>query len=121
MRPVTDLHHHSATFLIYRNNWGYLFNDDPSASISSSLPTRLTHLIFVLDVVNLVASILPLVALFQVFDGLSAVSGGILRARGKQVSFSNSLGPGLIEFMFLWQLTGALLNLRYVCCNTMIP
>lgn len=31
------------------------------------------------------ASILPLVALFQVFDGLSAVTAGILRARGKQV------------------------------------
>jgi Na+-driven multidrug efflux pump len=50
-----------------------------------------------------VASILPLVALFQVFDGasgvfhsylrgfqvfdgVSAVTGGILRARGRQVS-----------------------------------
>ena len=37
------------------------------------------------DVIKLVASILPVVALFQVFDGLSGVSGGILRARGKQV------------------------------------
>jgi hypothetical protein len=45
------------------------------------------HLTFVLDVISLVASILPLMALFQVFDGLSAVSGGILRARGKQVRF----------------------------------
>ncbi|KAG6864900.1 hypothetical protein C0991_006470 [Blastosporella zonata] len=36
---------------------------------------------------------MPLVALFQVFDGNSAVTAGILRARGKQV-------------------TGALLNLR---------
>ncbi|KAI0305257.1 MATE efflux family protein [Multifurca ochricompacta] len=66
----------SAIFLSFRNQWGYLFNDDPS-------------------VINLVASILPVVALFQVFDGLSAVAGGILRARGKQF-------------------TGALLNLRYV-------
>ncbi|KAH9174752.1 MATE efflux family protein [Lactarius sanguifluus] len=55
----------SAIFLTFRNKWGYLFNDDPS-------------------VINLVASILPLVALFQVFDGLNTVSGGILRARGKQ-------------------------------------
>ncbi|KAI9444208.1 MATE efflux family protein [Lactarius indigo] len=70
----------SAIFLTFRNKWGYLFNDDPSASISSALSG--------------VASILPLVALFQVFDGLSTVSGGILRARGKQF-------------------TGALLNLRY--------
>ena len=35
-------------------------------------------------VVSLVASILPLVALFQVFDGLAGVTGGILRAAGKQ-------------------------------------
>ncbi|KAH9051842.1 MATE efflux family protein, partial [Lactarius vividus] len=55
----------SAIFLTFKNKWGYLFNDDP-------------------DVVSLVASILPLVALFQVFDGLNTVSGGILRARGKQ-------------------------------------
>ena len=41
----------------------------------------------------MVASILPLVALFQVFDGNAAVTAGILRARGKQF-------------------TGALLNLR---------
>lgn len=37
------------------------------------------------EVVTLVASILPVVALFQVFDGLGAVTGGILRAAGKQV------------------------------------
>ncbi|EDR01957.1 multidrug/Oligosaccharidyl-lipid/Polysaccharide flippase, partial [Laccaria bicolor S238N-H82] len=55
----------SAMFLIFRNVWGYLFNNDP-------------------EVVGLVASILPLVALFQVFDGNAAVTGGILRARGKQ-------------------------------------
>lgn len=54
------------------------------------MPTWSPYLILVLDVVGLVASILPLVALFQVFDGLSAVSGGILRARGKQVCFTNS-------------------------------
>lgn len=38
------------------------------------------------EVVSLVASILPLVALFQVFDGTTAITGGIFRARGKQVS-----------------------------------
>jgi MATE family multidrug resistance protein len=41
---------------------------------------------FFSEVVTLVASILPVVAVFQVFDGTNAVSGGILRARGKQVS-----------------------------------
>ncbi|TFY73399.1 hypothetical protein EWM64_g10613, partial [Hericium alpestre] len=55
----------STIFLVFRKNWGHLFNDDP-------------------DVVSLVAEILPLVALFQVVDGLSAVTGGIFRARGKQ-------------------------------------
>ncbi|KAH8998173.1 MATE efflux family protein [Lactarius akahatsu] len=83
MWRVTDLHYHSAIFLTFRNKWGYLFNDDPSASISSALPGVITSLC-VLGVINLVASILPLVALFQVFDGLNTVSGGILRARGKQ-------------------------------------
>jgi MATE family multidrug resistance protein len=56
----------SMIFIIFRNRWAYIFNDDAA-------------------VVSLVASILPIVALFQVFDGLSAVTGGILRARGKQV------------------------------------
>lgn len=37
------------------------------------------------EVVNLVASIIPLVALFQAFAGNTAVTAGILRARGKQV------------------------------------
>ncbi|KAI0040201.1 MATE efflux family protein [Auriscalpium vulgare] len=69
----------SALFLTFRAKWGLLFNDDPS-------------------VVTLVASIMPLVALFQVFDALSAVSGGILRARGKQF-------------------TGALLNLSPATAN----
>ncbi|KAI1798396.1 MATE efflux family protein [Ganoderma leucocontextum] len=55
----------STMFMIFRHSWAHLFNDDPS-------------------VVSLVASILPLVALFQVFDGLSAVTAGVLRAVGKQ-------------------------------------
>ncbi|OCB85869.1 multidrug/Oligosaccharidyl-lipid/Polysaccharide flippase [Sanghuangporus baumii] len=57
----------SAMFLIFRNKWGYLFNNDP-------------------EVISLVASILPLVALFQVVDGLSACIAGVLRARGKQAT-----------------------------------
>jgi Na+-driven multidrug efflux pump len=46
-----------------------------------------------LDVVGLVASILPIVALFQVFDALNGVAGGIMRARGKQVNFRVSPFP----------------------------
>lgn len=45
-----------------------------------------------IDVVSLVAAILPLVSLFQVFDALSAVTNGVLRARGKQVSLSSDGG-----------------------------
>ncbi|KIN92668.1 hypothetical protein M404DRAFT_1009438, partial [Pisolithus tinctorius Marx 270] len=37
------------------------------------------------EVIELVAAVLPLVALVQIFDDSSAVVGGILRARGKQV------------------------------------
>ncbi|KAB5592883.1 MATE efflux family protein [Ceratobasidium theobromae] len=55
----------SAFFLTFRKRWGYLFNDDET-------------------VVALVGAILPLVAVFQVVDGMSAVTGGALRARGKQ-------------------------------------
>lgn len=62
-------------FLVFRNSWGRLFNDDE-------------------EVVALVSKIIPLVALFQVFDGNSAIAAGIFRAIGKQ---------------FL----GALFNLRY--------
>ncbi|KAI0777513.1 MATE efflux family protein [Trametes elegans] len=55
----------STMFMVFRHSWAHLFNDDPS-------------------VVSLVAAILPLVALFQVFDGLSAITSGILRSVGKQ-------------------------------------
>jgi MATE family multidrug resistance protein len=36
------------------------------------------------DVMDEVSRILPLVALFQIFDGLGCVTGAILRAKGKQ-------------------------------------
>ncbi|KAG2347038.1 MATE efflux family protein [Suillus weaverae] len=55
----------SAVLLIFRKSWGYLFNND-------------------IEVVTLVASILPLLALFQVPDFACAITSGILRARGKQ-------------------------------------
>jgi MATE family multidrug resistance protein len=56
-----------------------LFNDDP-------------------EVVSLVASVLPLVALFQVFDGLGATTGGVLRARGRQVRYAQ-LYPNVILYL----------------------
>ncbi|KAJ3738593.1 mate-domain-containing protein, partial [Lentinula detonsa] len=45
----------SAIFWIWRKKWAYLFNDDE-------------------DVATMVAAILPLVALFQVFDGNAAIT-----------------------------------------------
>ncbi|KAI6112391.1 MATE efflux family protein [Pisolithus thermaeus] len=56
----------SSVLITFRRSWGHLFNDDP-------------------EVLNLVAAVLPLVALVQIFDDTGAVVAGILRARGKQV------------------------------------
>ncbi|KAL0575224.1 ethionine resistance protein [Marasmius crinis-equi] len=56
----------SLMFFVFRKNWSYIFNDDD-------------------EVAAYVSSTLPLVALFQVFDGISAIAAGILRARGKQI------------------------------------
>jgi len=55
----------STLLLVFRKRWGYIFNNDE-------------------DVVGLVSDIMPIVALFQIVDGMSAVTGGALRARGKQ-------------------------------------
>ncbi|KAF8079300.1 mate-domain-containing protein, partial [Lyophyllum atratum] len=55
----------STVFMIFRKSWAKIFNNDP-------------------EVVNVVASVIPLIALFQVVDGNSAVIAGILRARGQQ-------------------------------------
>ncbi|KIL62651.1 hypothetical protein M378DRAFT_165478 [Amanita muscaria Koide BX008] len=55
----------STMFVVFRNHWAYLFNNDP-------------------EVVTLVGTILPIVALYQLFDSNSAVTAGIFRARGKQ-------------------------------------
>ncbi|KAN0094813.1 MatE domain containing protein [Tylopilus felleus] len=51
--------------LAFRVTWGHMFNSDPA-------------------VVSLVAAMLPLVALTQLFDQCGAVISGILRSRGKQ-------------------------------------
>ncbi|KAG8698112.1 hypothetical protein FRC08_006128 [Ceratobasidium sp. 394] len=49
--------------MIFRHNWARLFNDDN-------------------EVVSLVASVLPLVALYQIVEGVTCVTDGVLRARG---------------------------------------
>lgn len=53
-----------------------------------------------LEVVLLVASILPLVALFQVFDGLSGVTAGIFRAMGKQACRDLFACPSVLTKLF---------------------
>ena len=58
-------------FLILRGRWAMIFNDDP-------------------EVASLVAHILPMVAGFQIFDGIASATNGMLRATGKQVSFPPS-------------------------------
>ncbi|KAF5338149.1 hypothetical protein D9611_014564 [Ephemerocybe angulata] len=56
----------SAMFMTLRHSWGRLFTNDEA-------------------VVSLVADVLPIAALFQVFDGAVGVTGGIMRARGIQL------------------------------------
>ncbi|KAG2159453.1 MATE efflux family protein [Suillus bovinus] len=55
----------TTVLMAFRKSWGYLFNNDP-------------------EVVALVATILPVAALFQMPDFACAITSGILRARGKQ-------------------------------------
>ena len=43
------------------------------------------------EVVKLVASILPILGLFQVFEGWNTVTASILRAKGKQVRYTDRL------------------------------
>ncbi|KAI9226580.1 MAG: mate-domain-containing protein [Piptocephalis tieghemiana] len=55
----------TTTLYSFRNYWGWLFNPDP-------------------QVINLVAQVIPIVAMYQMADGLSGVCGGILRGIGRQ-------------------------------------
>lgn len=75
---------YSAMFLIFRNHWAKLFNNDPGMAFF--LSPRFGDTKSGLDVINLVSSILPLVSLFQLMDGLAAVVAGILRAQGRQAT-----------------------------------
>jgi MATE family multidrug resistance protein len=70
-------------FIGFRHSWAYLFNNDPGRYLNHYFDQKLK--IFKTEVVKLVASVLPIMGLCQVFDGWSAVTGGILRAKGKQV------------------------------------
>jgi Na+-driven multidrug efflux pump len=58
-----------------------------------------------IEVVALVASIMPLMGIFQVFDGISAVTAGVLRARGKQVrsvfAFGFGFDASILSYFYL--------------------
>ncbi|KAG9079745.1 hypothetical protein FRC06_007518, partial [Ceratobasidium sp. 370] len=54
----------STIIMLSRNRWSYMFNDDK-------------------EVARLVSSVLPLLALFQIVDGATAVTDGVLRATGR--------------------------------------
>ncbi|WWC62677.1 uncharacterized protein I303_105274 [Kwoniella dejecticola CBS 10117] len=53
----------SSICVIFRKNWGYLFNNDS-------------------EVVELVAEIMPYIALFQLSDGIVSTAGAVLRSLG---------------------------------------
>ncbi|KAG0212489.1 hypothetical protein BGX28_006256 [Mortierella sp. GBA30] len=55
----------SLMLIVFKERWGRLFSEDA-------------------DVVSTVAMILPLVALYQISDGLAGVGGGVLRGVGLQ-------------------------------------
>ncbi|KAG9327312.1 hypothetical protein KVV02_007088 [Mortierella alpina] len=55
----------STVLIIFKERWGRLFSEDP-------------------EVVKTVAMVLPLVALFQISDGIAGVGGGVLRGVGLQ-------------------------------------
>ncbi|KAM0746448.1 MATE efflux family protein [Meredithblackwellia eburnea MCA 4105] len=54
----------SIVLVLARHSWGGLFSSEP-------------------DVIAIVARVLPLVALFQLTDGLSGATGGVLRGAGR--------------------------------------
>ena len=55
----------SGLYLIFRKQWGWMFSSD-------------------VEVVRLVDQILPLLAAFQVADGICGIAGGVLRGTGRQ-------------------------------------
>ena len=70
-------------FMVFKDHWGKLFNDDSGTVMSLS---RLGDANRGSEVIQLVSSMLPLVALSQLMDGFSAVIAGILRAQGRQTT-----------------------------------
>ncbi|KAF8986866.1 hypothetical protein BGZ52_007301 [Haplosporangium bisporale] len=71
----------SLMLILFKDSWGKLFSEDT-------------------DVITTVAMILPLVALYQISDGIAGVGGGVLRGVGLQHlgAYLNLIGYYLIAF-----------------------
>ncbi|KAG0325341.1 hypothetical protein BGZ99_000755 [Dissophora globulifera] len=71
----------STMLIIFKERWGRLFSED-------------------IDVIQTVAMVLPLVAVFQISDGLAGVGGGVLRGVGLQHlgAYLNLIAYYLIAF-----------------------
>ncbi|KAF9100567.1 hypothetical protein BGX27_000331 [Mortierella sp. AM989] len=71
----------SLMLIVFKERWGRLFSDD-------------------VDVISTVAMVLPLVALYQISDGLAGVGGGVLRGVGLQHlgAYLNLIAYYLIAF-----------------------
>lgn len=78
----------STFFLVTRTRLGYLFSSDP-------------------DVIDMVARVLPLCAIFQVTDGIASVGGGVIRGLGRQsvAAWINLVAYYLIALPFGFYLT----------------
>ncbi|KAG6812438.1 hypothetical protein H0H92_002904 [Tricholoma furcatifolium] len=83
----------SVMYITSRKVWAHIFSEDP-------------------DVIDLVASILPFLALYQVLDATSSVSAGILRAKGQQHMGLAGLWTGMVVALTYCAVIGATLVYR---------
>ncbi|KAG0091078.1 hypothetical protein BGZ93_008995 [Podila epicladia] len=93
----------STLLILCKDHWGKLFSEDT-------------------DVIGTVAMVLPLVALYQISDGIAGVGGGVLRGVGLQHlgAYLNLIGYYLIAFpagyLLAFKLGWGLKGLWSACC-----
>ncbi|KAG6875644.1 hypothetical protein C0992_002978 [Termitomyces sp. T32_za158] len=73
-----------AMYMLFRQTWAGMLSNDPSESALPHVGLTLT-IDAPPDVVANVASIIPIIALFQIVEGNSCVTAGLLRATSRQV------------------------------------
>lgn len=86
--------------MIFAKHWAHLFNHDPGRLLPYFTVNRSLTTVNVVEIISTVAKIMPLISLFQIFHGISAVTGAIARARGKQVRLK-TLSLQSISLIFL--------------------